>query len=123
MVSVLELHALGGFPLMSSVKYRMLLILKSYQWALTLGTGLHMEHQTHSAFSRAAWKLLEDMPAEEAQQEYVELVDSLCPGWQEHSTEKSGKGGPGGPVFSSLVNSMEDSQIGPVSTCDPHALN
>ncbi|KAK9916506.1 hypothetical protein WJX75_003506 [Coccomyxa subellipsoidea] len=61
----------------------------------------------------AAWKLLEDMPAEEAQQEYVELVDSLCPGWQEHSTEKSGKGGPGGPVFSSLVNSMEDSQTGP----------
>jgi hypothetical protein len=122
MVSVLDLHALGGFPLMSSVRTHAF-DPKFRPWALTLGTGLYMEHQTHSAFSRAAWKLLEDMPAEEAQQEYVELVDSLCPGWQEHSTEKSGKGGPGGPVFSSLVNSMEDGQTGPVSTCDPHALN
>lgn len=72
-----------------------------------------------SVFFRAAWKLLEDMPADQAQQEYVDLVDSLCPGWQEQGTDKPATGGPGGPVFSSLVNSMEDSQTGPVIAHTP----
>lgn len=61
----------------------------------------------------AAWKQLEEMPAEQAQQEYVELVGSLSPGWQEQAKGKGSTGGPGGPVFSSLVNSEGEAATGP----------
>ncbi len=67
------------------------------------------------ALCRAAWKQLEDMPAEQAQQRYIELVTSLSPTWQEHAREKASTGGLGGPVFSSLVNSKEEADTGPVS--------
>lgn len=56
------------------------------------------------------------MPADQAKQEYIDLVSSLSTGWQEQKKEKSGGGGgPGGPVFSSLVDCMEESEAGPVS--------
>ncbi len=60
------------------------------------------------------------MPTEQAQQRYVELVGSLSPCWQEHAKEKASTGGPGGPVFSSLVNSEEEADTGPVSA-ETHA--
>ena len=67
-----------------------------------------------SAPIRAAWKELEDLPANEAKLQYVGLVKSACPDFQEAQEGKS-KGGPGGPVFSSLAEGPEDSQTGPVS--------
>ncbi|BDA40453.1 Acyl-CoA-binding domain-containing protein 6 [Coccomyxa sp. Obi] len=70
-------------------------------------------HSLTGRHDQNAWKQLEDMPAEQAQQRYVELVTSLSPGWQEQGKQKTSTGGPGGPVFSSLVNSEEEADTGP----------
>ena len=64
---------------------------------------------------RAAWKELENLPSDEAKLQYIGLVKSACPDFQEAQAGKSKGGGPGGPVFSSLADGPEDSQTGPVS--------
>ena len=68
---------------------------------------------------RAAWKELDNLPADEAKLQYIGLVKSACPEFQEAQAGKSKGGGPGGPVFSSLADGPEDSQTGPVSFSVP----
>ena len=64
---------------------------------------------------RAAWKDLGDLPVDEAKLQYIGLVKSACPDFQEAQAGKAKGGGPGGPVFSSLAEGPEDTQAGPVS--------
>ncbi len=68
---------------------------------------------------RAAWKEVGHLPADEAKLQYIGLVKSACPDFQEAEAGKPKSGGPGGPVFSSLADGPEDSQTGPVSTHVP----
>ena len=110
MVSLGSLSPDGSSLLLEVYRQRM-----GHEGSTAHSNDLFMPIPWVSCAIRAAWKELGDLPADEAKLQYVGLVKSACPDFQEAQEGKS-KGGPGGPVFSSLAEGPEDSQTGPVST-------
>lgn len=75
-------------------------------------------------YLRSAWNSKSTLSAEQARQQYVELVAQYFAQWQPDCANDSQQGAPAGPVFSSLANSKEcEDELDTAVVCAAHQLS
>lgn len=68
---------------------------------------------------RAAWKDLNDLPSNQAQQQYVVLLSNVCPAFDQTVSSHNTPGAPAGHVFSSLAQANEAADVTNLPVSDP----